>query len=62
MSPSMNSDSPLDIKIKGNMIADLFTMVGITPLSERYLDGNHLRFDMKNYHKPDNKQAELGAV
>lgn len=29
----MNSDSSLDIKIKGNMIADLFTMVGVTPLS-----------------------------
>jgi len=33
MSPSMNSDSPLDIKIKGNMIADLLTMVGVTSLS-----------------------------
>ncbi len=33
MSPSMNSDSPLDIKIKGNMIADLFSMIGVAPLS-----------------------------
>ena len=33
MSPSMNSDSSLDIKIKGNMIADLLTMVGVTSLS-----------------------------
>jgi tubulin polyglutamylase TTLL5 len=32
MSPSMNTDSPLDLKIKGNMIADLFTMTGILSL------------------------------
>jgi hypothetical protein len=43
MSPSMNTDSPLDLKIKGNMIADLFTMTGVVPLAERYIDGNHLK-------------------
>lgn len=32
MSPSMNTDSSLDLKIKGNMIADLFTMIGIVPI------------------------------
>ena len=32
MSPSMNTDSPLDLKIKGNMIADLFSMTGVVPL------------------------------
>lgn len=30
-SPSMNTDSPLDLKIKGNMVADMFTMIGIVP-------------------------------
>jgi hypothetical protein len=62
MSPSMNTDSALDLKIKGNMIADLLSMVGVTPLADRYLDGNHLRHDIKNYKKPDNKQVELGLV
>ncbi len=57
MSPSMNSDSPLDIKIKGNMIADLLTMAGVTPLAERYLDGSHLRHDIKNYKKLDSKEV-----
>jgi len=28
----MNTDSPLDLKIKGNMIADLLTMTGVIPL------------------------------
>jgi tubulin polyglutamylase TTLL5 len=44
MSPSMNTDSPLDLKIKGNMIADLLTMTGVIPLDERYLDGTHKKF------------------
>ena len=35
LSPSMNCDSPLDQKIKGDMIADLFTMIGIVPLDIR---------------------------
>ena len=62
MSPSMNTDSPLDLKIKGNMIADLLSLIGVTPLNDRYLDGNHLRYDIKNYRKPDNKQIDLGLV
>ena len=40
----MNTDSKMDLKIKGNMIADLFTMIGISPLSERYLDGGHSKY------------------
>lgn len=55
MSPSLNSDSPLDIKIKGNMISEMLSMVGVTPLAQRYLDGNHIRYSIKNYKKPDNK-------
>lgn len=31
MSPSMNIDSPLDAKIKGEMLANLFTLVGVVP-------------------------------
>ena len=62
MSPSMNTDSSLDLRIKGNLIADLFTLVGISPLSERYLDGSHLRYSIQNFRKPDNKQIDLGPL
>ena len=34
-SPSLNCDSPLDQKIKGELISDLFTLIGITPLPLR---------------------------
>lgn len=40
----MNTDSPLDLKIKGNMISELLTMSGVVPLSDRYLDGGHIKF------------------
>lgn len=62
MSPSMNSDSPLDIKIKGSMIADLFTLTGITPLALRYHDGSHQRNQLCHFLKPDTKNIELGPV
>ena len=32
LSPSMNTESPLDLKIKGNLIADLFSLIGIVPI------------------------------
>ncbi len=31
LSPSLNCDSPLDLKIKSNLISDLFTLIGIVP-------------------------------
>jgi len=32
LSPSLNSDTPLDLKIKGNLLSDVFTLIGIVPL------------------------------
>ena len=31
LSPSLGCDSTLDQKVKGNLVADLFTMVGVVP-------------------------------
>jgi len=35
LSPSLGCDSPLDQKIKGNLMADLFTLIGVVPLQQR---------------------------
>ena len=35
MSPSLGCDSPLDQKIKGNLLADTFSLIGIVPLDQR---------------------------
>lgn len=36
LSPSLNTDSPLDLKIKGAMIADMFTMMGVVPPDQQF--------------------------
>jgi len=33
LSPSLACSSKLDLKVKGNMLADLFTLIGIVPIS-----------------------------
>lgn len=48
MSPSLNIDSPLDAKIKGEMLANLFTLVGVVP--------HELRGE-----KPHSQQGSAGA-
>ena len=43
LSPSLNTDSGLDLKIKGNMLADLFTMIGVVPIDQRFsIDKSYL--------------------
>lgn len=43
LSPSLNTDSSLDLKIKGSMIADLFTMIGIVSIDQQFsVDKSHL--------------------
>lgn len=58
----MNTDSSLDLKIKGNMIADLFTMAGVTPLSERYLDGGHTKYESRYYFNNDERRGSQTAI
>lgn len=62
MSPSMNTDSPLDLKIKGQMIADLLSMTGVTPLNQRYVDGGHIKYETHYYIRNDNRNQEKSAV
>ena len=35
LSPSLSCDAPLDQKIKGELMSDLFTMIGVVPLDRR---------------------------
>lgn len=35
LSPSLGCDSALDQRIKGNLISDLFTLIGVVPLEKR---------------------------
>jgi hypothetical protein len=42
LSPSLNCDSPLDQRIKGELIADLLSMACITPLEQRKIGQSEL--------------------
>ena len=41
LSPSMNTDSPLDVKIKTKMLVDLFNLVGL------YVEDKHPKHKME---------------
>ena len=44
LTPSLGCDSPLDQKVKANMIADLFSLTGVVPLDQRnYADAGNAR-------------------
>lgn len=53
LSPSLNTDSGLDLKIKGSMLSDLFTMMGVVAIDQRYsADKTYLLNDNKLFtHK-----------
>lgn len=48
LSPSLGCDLSLDQKIKSHLIADLFTLIGIVPLTQRKLGPNDQKFSKLN--------------
>lgn len=52
LSPSLGCDSQLDQRIKGNLISDLFTLIGIVPLEKRKLIEAKKPGMMGLYQKP----------
>lgn len=63
LSPSLNTDSPLDLKIKGNMIADLFTLAGVVPLDQRYsVDKSYMLNSNKTGKIIGSEQEKLKAL
>lgn len=50
LSPSLNTDSGLDLKIKGSMISDLFTMMGVVAIDQRFsVDKSYFLNDNKMF-------------
>ncbi|EAS05014.3 tubulin-tyrosine ligase family protein (macronuclear) [Tetrahymena thermophila SB210] len=48
LNSSLNTDSPLDLRIKGEMLSDLFTLVGIVPLDQRYSIDQSFNFTLNS--------------
>jgi tubulin polyglutamylase TTLL5 len=60
LSPSLNCDAPIDQKIKGELISDLFTLIGVVPMSEREqvnVKGGHF-----SSYKPSNTETKKTRV
>ncbi len=52
----MNTDSGLDLKIKGSMISDLFTMMGVVAMDQRYsVDKSYFLNDNKLFTHKESK-------
>lgn len=49
LSPSMNCDAPIDQKIKGEMISDLFTLTGVVSIGHRHNINNSTQNKALNY-------------
>ena len=47
LSPSLSAGEVLDLNVKGNLIADLYTLIGVVPLDQRNYE--KVRFN-KNYN------------
>ena len=55
LSPSLNTDSELDLKIKGAMLADMFTMMGMVSIDQRFsVDKSYLLNENKTTSKSMN--------
>ncbi|KRX03199.1 hypothetical protein PPERSA_07027 [Pseudocohnilembus persalinus] len=54
LAPSLNGDSPLDLKIKGGLLADIFTLIGVVPKDQRYTVDTSYNYTNNNILKDKN--------
>lgn len=50
MSPSLSSDSPLDMKIKSSLISDMFNLVGVKKFDRKKESMNKIKHRMKGLY------------
>lgn len=62
MCPSLASDSPLDHKIKGNLIADMLTLVGILPYDQRNSSNTYPNQAASPFNLASEKTPRAGFV
>ena len=49
LSPSLACESPIDLQIKSNLLADIFTMVGVKRFDRKAESANKMKNRMKSY-------------
>jgi len=57
LSPSLATDSPLDLAIKSNLLTDVFNLIGIRKIDRRRDNITKVKQRFKNYSKPKQNQS-----
>ena len=60
LSPSLNCDAPIDQKIKGELISDLFTLIGVLSMSER--EQTNVKKGQFGSYRPTNSELKRARV
>lgn len=61
LSPSMATDSPLDLCIKSNLITDVFNLIGVKRFDRKKESLNKIKHRMKGYYKQGTRKGGLGG-
>lgn len=57
LSPSLATDSPLDMTIKSTLLSDVFNLVGVRRFDRKKESLNKIKHRMKGYYKQGNSAA-----
>lgn len=57
ISPSLATESPLDLAIKANLMTDLFNLVSVKRMDRRRDNINKMKQRIKNYSRPKPLQS-----
>lgn len=61
LSPSLATDSPLDLTIKSTLLTDMFNMVGVRRFDRKKESLNKIKHRMKGYYNGNNKKNSLAS-
>jgi hypothetical protein len=62
LSPSLATDSPLDMTIKSTLLSDVFNLVSVKRFDRKKESLNKIKHRMKGYYKPGTTNAKKGAL
>ena len=61
LSPSLATDSPLDMSIKSTLLTDTFNLIGVKRFDRKKESLNKIKHRMKGYYNKGTKKSSLGV-
>ena len=62
LSPSLATDSPLDMSIKSTLLTDAFNLIGVKRFDRKKESLNKIKHRMKGYYNKGPKKSGLGGI